>query len=219
MYTRRRALAIGAVGIGALSGCAEVASGDGPIERSAAPAEVESSTLDETGHELEEQREETISREVEAAGQSRDVEATNYATVYTKTIDGTEAEGSVFGLVTTPAFKIAGQSFSPVADADNEKILEFVGSQFGQLSVTETVEETERTILEEDATVTTFDAEAEFNGEQIPVYIHVTSVEHEDDIVIAAGAYPQELEDAEADNITTLLDGIDHPVDDASEWE
>lgn len=218
MYTRRRALAVSAAGIAALSGCTELTS-DGPITREASPAVVDSAVLEEAGHELEEQREETISREVEAAGQSREVEATNYATVYIKTIDGTEAEGSVFGLVSTPAFKVAGQSFSPVADADNERILEFVGSQFGQLSVNETVEETETTILDEDATVTTFGAEAEFNGERIPVYIHVTSVEHEDDIVIAAGAYPQELEDAEADNITTLLDGIDHPVDDASEWE
>ena len=219
MYTRRRALVIGVVGMAALSGCTELASGDGPITREASPADVDESVLDETGHELEDQREETISREVEAGGQSREIEATNYATVYTKTIGDTGAEGSLFGVVSTPAFKIAGQSFNPIATADNEEILEFVSGEFGGLSVNESADETERTVLGEDVTVTTFGADAEFNGEQIPVYVHVTAVEHEDDIVIGVGAYPQELDSMEKDNVFELFDSIDHPVDDASAWE
>lgn len=212
MYTRRRALAIGAVGIGALSGCTQLASGDGPITREASPAEISSDALDETGHELQEEREETVSREFEVGGETRQVEATNYATVYTKTIGDTSTEGSLFALVSTPAFKVAGQSFNPVADFTNQEILEFVAGEFGEVSVNESVSETTVTVLGTETTVTKFDAEAAFNGERIPVYVHVTSVENEGDIIIGAGAYPQELEGQEEANITQLYGGISHPA-------
>lgn len=212
MYTRRRALVIGAVGIGALSGCTQLASGDGPITREASPAVVSPDALDETGHELEAEREETVSREFEVGGETRQVEATNYATVYTKTIDGTEAQGSLFGLVSTPGFNFAGQSFNPVSEFSNQEILEFVAGEFGEVSINESVSESTETVLGSETTVTKFDAEAAFNGDRIPVYVHVTSVENEDDILIAAGAYPQELENQEEADITQLFGGISHPA-------
>jgi len=213
MYTRRRALVAGAAGIAALSGCLEAATGSGPITRKASPAVVEPSVLEETGHELEDEREQTIEREVEVSGQTREVEATNYARVYTKTIGDTDTDGSLFALVSTPAFTFAGQSFNPVADFSNQEILEFVAGEFGQVSVNEQASESTLTVLGSETTVTKFDAEAEFNGERIPVYVHVTSVENGDDIIIAAGAYPQELDSQEEDAITTLFGGVDHPAE------
>jgi hypothetical protein len=189
-----------------------LASGDGPITREASPAEVDSAVLAETGHELEEQREETVSREFEVAGETRQVEATNYATVYAKTIDSTETQGSLFGLVSTPGFNFAGQSFNPVSNFSNREILEFVAGEFGEITINESVSESTETVLGSETTVTKFDAEAAFNGERIPVYVHVTSVENEGDIVIGAGAYPQELESQEEAAITQLFGGISHPT-------
>jgi hypothetical protein len=213
MYTRRRALLLGATGIAALSGCTELASGDGPITREASPAAVAQSVLDETGHELEDQREETISREFEVGGQTRQVEATNYATVYTRTVGEGGAQGSLFAVVSTPAFKFAGQSFNPVASASNAEILEFVAGQFGGLSGTESVSQSTQTVLGTEATVAKFGAEATFNGERIPIYIHVASVENEGDIVIGAGAYPQALEGSEEAAMSQLFGGIVHPAE------
>lgn len=217
MYTRRQALAIGAIGVGGLSGCTDLASSDGPITREASPAGVDSAVLEETEYEFEEQREKTLSREVSAAGETRKIEATNYATLYAKTLGDGETDGSLFGVVSTPAFEFVGQSFNPIADADNEKILSFVAGEFGEVTVNESVAESTQTVLGTETTVTKFDAEAEFNGERIPVYVFVTSVQHEEDIIVGAGAYPQELDDTEADKITQLLDGIQHPFDAESE--
>ena len=216
MYSRRRALTIGAVGLTALSGCTELATGDEPLAREAEPAAISASTLSETGHELEDERTETLSEEVEAGGESREVEATNHIALYSKSISGpdeSEIEGSLFGVVSTPAFEFVGQSFNPIADADNEEILEFASSEFGQLDVGDQLDETTMSVLGTDTTVSKFDGTASFDGQCVDVHVYVTAVDHEDDIVLAVGGYPEELESQEEDDILTLFSGIEHPAE------
>lgn len=205
---------IGAVGMTALSGCMDFATGDEPLSREASPAAVSDSVLSETGHELEDERTEEITEEVEAGGESREVEATNYITLYTKSIDGpddTDIQSSLFGVVSTPAFEIVGRSFNPIADDDNEEILEFASSEFGHLDVGEELDERTMSVLGTDATVSKFDGTAEFGGERVDVHVYVTSVQHEDDIIIGIGGYPEELETEEEDDILALFEGIEHP--------
>jgi len=216
MYSRRRALTIGAVGLTALSGCTELATGDEPLAREAEPAAIAASTLSETGHELEDERTETISEEVEAGGESREVEATNHIALYANSMegpDGSEIQSSLFGVVSTPAFEFVGQAFNPIADADNEEILEFASSEFGQLDVGEELDETTLTVLDSETTVGKFDGTASFEGERVDVHVYVTAVDHEDDIILGLGGYPEELEDQEEDDILTLFEGIEHPAE------
>jgi len=214
MYTRRRALAISAVGIGALSGCTELVMGDGPIVREASVAEVESGLLNERGFDLDERREETFSEEVSAGGETRRIEATNHATIYTKSAagpDGEEIQTSLFGLVSTPAFEFVGQSFNPIADDENEEILEFVSSEVGQLDVGEELGETTISVLGTDTTVSKFDGTATFDDQRVDVHVYVTSVQNEEDIVVGIGGYLEELEDEEEDGVLALFEGIEHP--------
>lgn len=216
MYTRRRALFIGAGGLAALSGCTELASGDEPLAREASPAAISASTLAETGHELDDEQTETVTEVVEAGGESREVEATNHIAQYAKSIDGPDGnsvETSLFGVVSTPAFEFVGQSFNPIADADNEEILEFASSEFGQLDVGEEIDETTLTVLGSETTVSKFDGTARFDGQRVDVSVHVTAVDHGDDIVVGLGGYPIELEDQEEDDILTLFEGIEHPAE------
>jgi len=215
MFTRRRALCLGAVGITALSGCAELATGDEPLAREAEPAAVSDSVLSETAHELDDERTETITEEVEAGGETREVEATNHITLYANTMEGPDGEAverSLFGVVSTPAFEYVGQAFNPIADADNEEILEFASSEFGQLDVGEELEETTLTVLDSDTTVSKFDGTARFEGERVDVHVYVAAVRHEDDIVIGLGGYPEQLEAEEEDDVLGLFEGIEHPV-------
>lgn len=87
MYTRRRLVAAGAVGIAALSGCTDFIAGDEPLSETAEPAVVDDSTLEETGYELVDQDTETVAEEVEVAGQTRQIEAVNQLSVYERAID------------------------------------------------------------------------------------------------------------------------------------
>lgn len=216
MYTRRRALTVGAVGMTALSGCTEFATGDEPLSRAATPAAVDASILEETGHKLEAERTETLSEEIEAGGETREVEATNHITLYTKSVSrpaGDSIEGSLFGVVSTPAFEFLGQSFNPIADADNEEILAFASGEFGQLDVGEKLDETTLTVLGRETAVSKFDGTARFDGQRVDVHVYVTAVDHRDDIVLAVGGYPAALEPQAEDDILRLFGGIKHPAE------
>lgn len=90
MYTRRRALALGGVGIVSLSGCADMAqfaAGEEPLSGISAPAVIDEGVLSETEFELTTRDEQEISEEVEVGGSSRRIEATNHITIYERPLE------------------------------------------------------------------------------------------------------------------------------------
>ena len=86
MYTRRRLVAAGTIGLTALGGCLEFATGEGPLRETAQPAAVEDAALSETGYEQADKRTETVSQEVDVAGQTRAVEAVNQVVIYERAV-------------------------------------------------------------------------------------------------------------------------------------
>ncbi|TQQ82915.1 hypothetical protein EGH24_05620 [Halonotius terrestris] len=215
MYTRRRALALGALGIGSLSGCsgaADLATGDGPIEREADPAVLADSAVDDAGYELRTQEERTLEREVSAGGETRTIIATNQVALYDKTINDIE-QASLFGVISTPGFSFAGQTLNPVADWENERLLELVADQFPGLRDASETSSYAETVLGTDITVSKFDGVATFGGQEFDVYIYVASVVNEGDVVIGAGGYPQAFDSAESGNIESFFTAIEHPAE------
>ena len=219
MYTRRRALALGALSIGALAGCSSVSelAGDGPIERTAAPAMLAEDAVSGTGYEQSSQRERTLEREVSAGGQSRTIIAANQVTLYEKAIQEL-ARGSLFGVVSTPGFTIAGQTVNPVANFSNEELIDLVSEQFDGLSDVSEVETLTKTALGSEIPVTKFDGTANFGGQEVPIYIYTGKVVNErnengaTDVVIGAGGYPQAYDDTEADTVESFFGAIEHPA-------
>lgn len=219
MYTRRRALALGAIGIGALSGCSTASelAGDGPIERTAASAVLSQSAVDETEYEQSTQQERTVEREVSAGGQQRKIIAGNKITLYEKAIDDL-ARGSLFGVVSTPGFTIAGQTLNPVAGMSNAELIDIVGQEFNGLADASEISTQTRTVLGSETTVSKFDATANFGGQEFDIYIYTGSVENQrnddgqSDVVVGAGGYPQAFDDTEADIVEGFFDAIEHPA-------
>jgi len=214
MYTRRRALAVGVMGISALSGCAdaaELARGDGPLEREAQRAAISESALSQTEYELTDERTRKIEQTVSAGGQERTIIATNKFNQYSKPIDISE-EGSIFAVISSPGFEFAGRSLNPVANQSNEELLELAREQFENLTVRGTESETQETILGTETTVSKFDASATFADEPYDIYIHVSSVTNEGDVIIGLGGYPQAYDDDENDTIAGFFGEIEHPV-------
>ena len=104
--TRRRALAAGgAVALAGLAGCTayDVATGDEPAEFAAGTATVADATLSESGYELNDVTDETITREVEVAGRTREVRVTNTVAEYDKAVElfGERYQAAVFAAVAT----------------------------------------------------------------------------------------------------------------------
>lgn len=215
MYTRRRALALGVAGMGALAGCSTASefAGDGPIKRTAAPAALSESAVSETEYQEEEQREQRFERTV----QGRTIIASNQITLYAKSVDQI-ARGSLFGVVSTPGFSIAGQTLNPVGQMSNEDLLEFVSDEFGGISDVSKELTFESTVLGSKTEISKFGATRELGNQNVDMYIYAGKAlnerndEGKTDVVLGAGGYPKGLDDTESETIEGFFEEIEHPV-------
>ncbi|XVH31406.1 DUF6517 family protein [Haloferacaceae archaeon DSL9] len=216
MYTRRRAAALCVGGLLSLGGCLDVIRGTEPISIAAAPARVSEDALAETGYELGEARERTVTREFSVGSESRTVEATNHIATYEKTLDvpilGSIRAGA-FAAISTPAVEVLGRTFNPIGDYESDELLALLTTAYDGIEGGEQVDEYETSALGETATVDIFDATASIGGEEIDVYVHVTRVRSEDDFVLGYAIYPQRFDDPEAENTRIHLGGLEHPVE------
>lgn len=197
------------------AGCTGLVFGDG-AEFDAEPAAVDEAVLDETGYEHQDTESIEIEETEEVAGQERTISVTNWVVTYESGLElqGEHQESTAFVVATTPDVSIAGQRLNPVADFDNEELLSEFGDElegdYGELRDVRVVDERVEPVLGKEATVTTFAAETEIDGEELTINIHVTQVVNDDDIVIAIGAHPEVFQQ-EGPNVHALMRGIEHP--------
>lgn len=216
MYTRRQLIgAVGATGVAATSGCLGILTGEEAYEKTASPVRASDDASQQTEYELKGVEERTIEESFEVAGQQRTVKATNFIATYEKTLDHPvlgETKTGVFAAVSTPAFEIAGQTLSPVAEYSNKKLVSLIASKYEQLTINEEVRKKSRSTLGKSIDISKFDATATFNGQEIDIYIHIGKLQHNEDFVIPVGIYPQQREDEEEPNIVTLIESLNHPA-------
>lgn len=215
MIHRRRLLvsaAGAAAGIG-LAGCL----GSEPIEFTAEPVGVSPDARESTGYERVGVEERVVRREVEAAGQSREVVVTNYRTEYEKAVDlgpiG-ERRAALFTALATPQVEVLGREFNPVAELSTEELVERVQEGYDGIGNVEHDADAEVSILGQSAVRSRFTAEAEFNGVAVDVYLHVTeAVKTGEDLVVTVGAHPRQLA-GEEEYVVALMRGIDSDAED-----
>jgi len=133
--TRRGALGLaGVVGLAGLAGCTalDVATGGEPAEFAAGTATVADDTLSETGYELNEVSDQTVSREFEVAGQTREARVTNTIAEYDKAVEvlGERYQAAVFAALTTPQVEVLGQSFNPIDDLSPDERAELIADRY-----------------------------------------------------------------------------------------
>lgn len=218
MPTRRSLLAAGATGgLAATAGCLDFILGDDDLSFSATQATVSEEALAEAGYQERRAREETMEREFEAGGSSRNVSVTNWYTEYDRTIDlsllGGEQRASTFTAITTPKAKVLNQTFNPVGDMSTAELVQTVQDRYEGFGNLEERDSQSATLLGKSTTVTRFTGTAEHQatGTEIDVELQVAeAVGSNGDFALAYGAYPQRIADTERDNYFTLLDGVEH---------
>ncbi|TKX79803.1 DUF6517 family protein [Halorubrum sp. SD626R] len=214
--TRRRALAAGgAVALAGLAGCTayDVATGDGPAEFAAGTATVADATLSESGYELNEVTDETITREVEVAGRTREVRVTNTVAEYDKAVElfGERYQAAVFAAVATPRVEVLGEALNPIADFSTRERAEIILSRYENVGDLERGSEYSTTVLGADADVVVYTAEGEIEGTGagVELELHVGEpVEAGDDFVLPLASYPASFSDGE--NVRSMMNGIEH---------
>lgn len=218
---RRDVLAgTGAVGLASLSGCLGVLGLD---EHESSPCGVDRSVLDETGYQQKGVKPVGVDENVDMLLYSETVTVTNYLTEYEKAVSLSvlgEVRAAVFNILTTPQVSVIGQELNPIEDMSTEEIMDLVKSNYdGFGDVTHEADETV-TVLEQETTMSRFTAEAQFDGQDLDVFIHVTAaVQTDEDHLVAIGVYPEQTRDREEPNVAALVEGVVEEAGDAAEAE
>ncbi|WP_160067640.1 DUF6517 family protein [Natronorubrum halalkaliphilum] len=220
MNRRRFAAAVTAGAVSASAGCLSDLIDD-VTTFEASPIRVSETAADEAGYEYQGTEERVEEREV--AGES--IEATNYISRYTRTIDlpidalGGETEAGVFGVVSTPQVHVAGEDFNPVGDMNEAELAEHVQDQYDELEIDRNVggRAIEPDELSSTVSFETYEGTATLEGETgVDVYVDIAQPDHDDDHLVVIGVYPDDeavpLED-ERERIDTLVAGLEHGDD------
>ena len=215
---RRTVLAgAGSIGLASLAGCLGIAGLD---SHESTPAGVAADVRADTGYDQTEIDEITIEEEFSLGPHSETVTATNYLTEHEKAVElgplG-RARAAVFMLLTTPQVSILGREFNPVEEMSTTELIDLVEDNYDGIDDISHEADEETTILDQETTLSRFTADAEFDGQDIDVYVHISEpIETEDDLLVAIGVYPQQVQSQEEDNIHELIAGI---VEEADEDE
>lgn len=223
MYRRTFVAATTTGAVGAIAGCLGDLLDD-VTTFEASPIRTTPDAADEAGYTYEGTDERVEEREF--AGES--VEATNYVSQYTRTIDlpidplGAEPEAGAFALVSTPQVSVADQQFNPVGEMDTAELAEYVQEQYDGLAIDRDVGG--RAIgaddidgLETGVSFDTYEGTATLLGEiDLDVFVDVAQPDHGDDHLVIVAVYPDDEAvpiDSERDRIDTMVRGIEHGDD------
>lgn len=212
MKRRNLIAGLGAAGLAGLSGCLGAL---GMTEHEASPAGVEAGAREETGYQQTAVEPLPIQREVGPTDET--VTVTNYMTKHEKSVDmgplGSR-RGAIFNVLTTPQVNILGKELNPIEEMSTQELMDLVRRNYDGISNISHEEDTDVTILEQSTTKSRFTADAEFDGQDVDVDIHITeAVEAGEDLLVTIGVYPQYVRSQEKPNVTTLAEAVTTDVD------
>ncbi|AQL44583.1 hypothetical protein BV210_15505 [Halorientalis sp. IM1011] len=208
---RRILAAVAVAAVMATAGCGFLL-GNEPLRLNASQVTVSDSAVEETGYEETNVTEQVIREEVEAAGQTREVIATNHLAQYERQV-GLEPLGeqraAVFVAFSSPQAEVLGKSFSPLATMSEREILQQAQTSYRGLEVGEQTGSRNITTLGSERTVKQFDGTATLAGQEVDVVIHAGKFEHGDDFIGVVAIYPERI-DGEEDRVVTMVQGLEH---------
>jgi hypothetical protein len=212
MTTARRFVGIVlAVSLVATAGCLGALTGDTSFD--ATPATLNNDSASSQGYQFAGTETQEMQRQFEVGDRTKNVTASTHITTYEKTVPLAvgDAKAGVVALVATPQVKVLGQTFNPVGEMSNKELVGLVQDNYKAISIEgEAVAETDAELLGKSTTVSKFEGSASLNGNDVPVFVHVTKVKHDGDFVVAVAIYPQEL-DGEGETVVALLeDDLQH---------
>ncbi|MBZ6496613.1 DUF6517 family protein [Natrinema longum] len=217
--SRRSVLATGAAGTLTLTaGCLGFVLGNEPLEFDADQAAPADGALENTGYSEETATQETLERTEEIGGVERDFEASIWTSTYLKTVDygGQTRDGSAFAAVSVPGMEVVGQSVNPLDEMSNKELLEQflseVDGEHGDVRDIQHENSFSLEILDDSRDVDTFVGTTDLEGESIDVEIKITSFDHESDLLVLLGVFPETLTEESA-NVELLMESAEHPVE------
>ena len=211
----------------ALAGCQEQVLEllDQEFEAEAEPAIVDETVVENADFEHVKTDSYRIDREFEIGGATQHVTAGNWVSMYRRPLNGDDLDlpddysdyVGMFGVVTSPTFEIAGQSFNPADALSDDDLVEGANREVDDVTIQDIeLERTEtHTILDESVDVNVYSGVLETDEGDFDGTVHVARVEHEGDLVVTIGGQVQDF-DLE-DDIYDMKAGVRHPVDEPTD--
>lgn len=193
------------------TGCLGFLTGDDALYFEASEASVDDAALDETDYQEYRADSENVTREFGVADQTREVTVTNRIRGYNRTLSlGPLGEQDLgrFVVVSSPAVEIAGETFNPIGDWSNRRLVSELADSYEGLDDTEFEGNRTVTALGEPRTVSAFTGTSTVMGQEVDVRVHVTKFRHGDDFVVALAVHPEEID--EQDRVDALIEGLSH---------
>lgn len=218
MLSRRRLLGGMAGGsVVSLAGCALF---DDEIEASARPARVSESVRSEAGYQHHRTESQRFEQTVTVADQERRLVLTNWTTEYRKLPGGQESSAATFLVFTTPTITVAGRSANPFERFDERRLIDEMegrseeGTHSGDL---EEVGDRSMTVLGQRVELSQYESTQDISDQSVTIRSHIGTLTHDGDLLVIFGSHPdtsehEQLAD-EAENISRLAEGIDHPTE------
>lgn len=193
----------------ATAGCVSLLTGSGPLAFAANATEVDDATLESTEYRFAGSESHNSTLNVTVTGQDRQVVLSSEVRRYNRTVElapGVEGDFARFRTYTTPSPTVAGESVNPVERVDPERLVRrFAASTDGLSNVRFESNRTVRSLGSE-RTVSTYVARQSVSGTDTTVTVHLATVEHEDDYVVAVAVHPERVD--ERDRVNALFDGL-----------
>jgi hypothetical protein len=199
-------------GVVVLAGCTGTL-----LSAEATPATLPSSAYESAGYVHGNTTAVPLAYDVGVAGVSRNVTVTSWLSGYSRTTADDRTAGLL--VLSTPNVEVAGESVNPFSRLSDGAILDRVLDATSSFGVTEgmddlrglrRVDTTERTILDTPTNVTTYAGSVDAEGTRIGVLVHVLTVEHGDDVVVAIAVHPESMD--ETATVHELFERIEHDV-------
>ena len=197
--------------LAATAGCTGMSLSADRIEFDAGQTVVEEAAVADAGYELQESTTEEVNETITPAGREMEVVVRTHVAGYEKSVGPGDAAVSTVGVVTMPDASVAGRNLNPVAGMNETELLErFAGEADGSLEFEEQGHYTVRTLGGE-ANVTVYRATSS-DPEQPDAYVHLLrdSPAASEDVVLAYGMYPVQVDGEERDDVERMLSSLEY---------
>ncbi|APW99787.1 hypothetical protein CHINAEXTREME_19315 [Halobiforma lacisalsi AJ5] len=213
---QRRTLITGA-GIGCLAALSGCLGAIGMDEHASSPAGVAADTRAETGYDRTGVEPLVVEEEVGPDAVSETVTVRNYLTELEKAVEVgplVDQRAAVFTVLSTPQIGLAGRQFNPVEEMSAAELVELLESNYDDISDITFESEESVSVLGQSTTVSRFTADAEFEGTDLEVDLHITeAVRTDDDLIVTIGVYPRELRSREEAHVRMLAENVVEEID------
>lgn len=197
-----------------LSGCSSVLSGDEQLQYTAEPAAVCEGAQSATGYTLDTAEWQNDTREVEVAGETRELRTDSHLNAYLRTAEdgGETTETGGFVVLSTPLAEESGETLNPIGNWSHQQILTEHADQFdqyGTLSDLQRAGTTTLQVLGSEATVTQFNATGQSDDSSTDLRVEVAQVQDGEDYLVL-GSVHERGDTTESVRIDGLFGCLEH---------